>query len=191
MGTGSTARTAPTRSSTPRPKRSSAMPRRCRSARPQTPCRPRPTRSSRGPARRPRTGPSCWTASPTSSTTAFDELVPLVTGRDRRHHAGLQDHAGAPGVGPVPPLRHRGDGVDDRVDAAGDHADDRARSRRDHLRASENRAPVGVVTCITSYNFPIVNMAGKIGPALAMGNTVVVKPAPQDPLARASGWSTC
>ena len=27
-------------------------------------------------------------------------------------------------------------------------------------------------------------MAGKIGPALAMGNTVVVKPAPQDPLGR-------
>jgi acyl-CoA reductase-like NAD-dependent aldehyde dehydrogenase len=45
-----------------------------------------------------------------------------------------------------------------------------------------NRAPVGVVTCITSYNFPMTNMAGKIGPALAMGNTVVVKPAPQDPL---------
>jgi acyl-CoA reductase-like NAD-dependent aldehyde dehydrogenase len=46
-----------------------------------------------------------------------------------------------------------------------------------------HRAPVGVVSCITSYNFPIVNMAGKLGPALAMGNTVVVKPAPQDPLA--------
>jgi acyl-CoA reductase-like NAD-dependent aldehyde dehydrogenase len=46
-----------------------------------------------------------------------------------------------------------------------------------------NRAPVGVVTCITSYNFPMVNMAGKVAPALAMGNTVVVKPAPQDPLA--------
>ncbi len=45
------------------------------------------------------------------------------------------------------------------------------------------RAPVGVVTCITSYNFPLVNMAGKVAPALAMGNTVVVKPAPQDPLA--------
>jgi acyl-CoA reductase-like NAD-dependent aldehyde dehydrogenase len=39
-----------------------------------------------------------------------------------------------------------------------------------------------VVSCITSYNFPLVNMTGKIGPALAMGNTVVVKPAPQDPL---------
>src|SRR3954466_4509870 len=45
------------------------------------------------------------------------------------------------------------------------------------------RQPVGVVACITPYNFPIVNMAGKIGPALAMGNTVIVKPAPQDPLA--------
>src|SRR5690606_24641902 len=38
------------------------------------------------------------------------------------------------------------------------------------------RQPVGVVACITPYNFPIVNMAGKVGPALAMGNTVVVKP---------------
>ena len=40
-----------------------------------------------------------------------------------------------------------------------------------------------MVACITPYNFPLVNMAGKVGPALAMGNTVVVKPAPQDPLA--------
>ena len=35
------------------------------------------------------------------------------------------------------------------------------------------RQPVGVVACITPYNFPIVNMAGKIGPAPAMGNTAV------------------
>ena len=45
------------------------------------------------------------------------------------------------------------------------------------------RQPVGVVACITPYNFPLVNMAGKLAPALAMGNTVVIKPAPQDPLA--------
>jgi acyl-CoA reductase-like NAD-dependent aldehyde dehydrogenase len=45
------------------------------------------------------------------------------------------------------------------------------------------RQPVGVVAAITPYNFPIVNAAGKLGPALAMGNTVVVKPAPQNPLA--------
>ncbi|MFI1440096.1 aldehyde dehydrogenase family protein [Streptomyces fructofermentans] len=44
------------------------------------------------------------------------------------------------------------------------------------------RQPVGVVSCITSYNNPWANPAGKIAPALAMGNTVVVKPAPQDPL---------
>jgi acyl-CoA reductase-like NAD-dependent aldehyde dehydrogenase len=45
------------------------------------------------------------------------------------------------------------------------------------------RQPVGVVACITSYNFPLANMAGKVAPALAMGNCVVVKPAAQDPLA--------
>jgi phenylacetaldehyde dehydrogenase len=44
------------------------------------------------------------------------------------------------------------------------------------------RRPVGVVGCVTSYNFPIVNLAGKLAPALATGNTVVAKPAPQDPL---------
>jgi acyl-CoA reductase-like NAD-dependent aldehyde dehydrogenase len=44
------------------------------------------------------------------------------------------------------------------------------------------RQPVGVVTCITSYNNPLANTAGKVAPALAMGCTVVVKPAPQDPL---------
>jgi acyl-CoA reductase-like NAD-dependent aldehyde dehydrogenase len=45
------------------------------------------------------------------------------------------------------------------------------------------RQPVGVVACISPYNFPLVNMAGKVGPALATGNTIVMKPAPQDPLA--------
>lgn len=49
--------------------------------------------------------------------------------------------------------------------------------------AVEVRQPVGVVTCITSYNNPLANCSGKIAPALAMGNTVVVKPAPQDPMA--------
>ena len=44
------------------------------------------------------------------------------------------------------------------------------------------RQPVVVVGCITPYNFPLTNTAGKIGPALAMGNTVIIKPAPQDPL---------
>lgn len=45
------------------------------------------------------------------------------------------------------------------------------------------REPIGVVACINPFNFPMTNCAGKIGPALACGNTVVVKPAPADPLA--------
>src|SRR5262249_10104958 len=44
------------------------------------------------------------------------------------------------------------------------------------------REPIGVVACLTPFNFPITNCAGKIGPALACGNTAVVKPAPSDPL---------
>jgi acyl-CoA reductase-like NAD-dependent aldehyde dehydrogenase len=58
-----------------------------------------------------------------------------------------------------------------------------ALSRAGIFGAQEIRQPVGVVTCITSYNNPLANSAGKVAPALAMGNTVVVKPAPQDPLA--------
>ena len=50
------------------------------------------------------------------------------------------------------------------------------------IGAAAVRRPVGVVGCITSYNFPVVNLAGKVAPALAMGNAVVCKPAPQDPL---------
>ncbi|GAA1851309.1 aldehyde dehydrogenase family protein [Pseudonocardia ailaonensis] len=50
------------------------------------------------------------------------------------------------------------------------------------LGAIAVRQPVGVCACITPYNVPVPGVAGKVGPALAMGNTVVVKPAPQDPL---------
>jgi acyl-CoA reductase-like NAD-dependent aldehyde dehydrogenase len=51
------------------------------------------------------------------------------------------------------------------------------------ISALAYRQPVGVVAAIASYNFPMTNMAGKVAPALAMGNTVILKPAPQDPLA--------
>src|SRR5207245_7713427 len=44
------------------------------------------------------------------------------------------------------------------------------------------RAPIGVVACITPFTFPMTTSAGKPAPALACGNTVVVKPAPADPL---------
>jgi phenylacetaldehyde dehydrogenase len=42
--------------------------------------------------------------------------------------------------------------------------------------------PVGVVAAITPWNFPLANVAWKIAPALACGNTVVVKPSEETPL---------
>jgi succinate-semialdehyde dehydrogenase/glutarate-semialdehyde dehydrogenase len=44
------------------------------------------------------------------------------------------------------------------------------------------RQPVGVVACITPWNFPNAMLARKIGPALAAGCTVVCKPANATPL---------
>jgi acyl-CoA reductase-like NAD-dependent aldehyde dehydrogenase len=44
------------------------------------------------------------------------------------------------------------------------------------------REPIGVVGAITPWNFPILMAAWKAAPALAAGNTVVLKPAQQTPL---------
>jgi succinate-semialdehyde dehydrogenase/glutarate-semialdehyde dehydrogenase len=44
------------------------------------------------------------------------------------------------------------------------------------------KRPVGVCGAIVPWNFPITLMGTKIGPALAAGNTVVVKPASSTPL---------
>lgn len=44
------------------------------------------------------------------------------------------------------------------------------------------RRPVGVTACITPWNFPQAMITRKLGPALAAGNTMVVKPAEQTPL---------
>lgn len=88
--------------------------------------------------------------------------VPQTAARFRRYAKGAME----PTVLPLPPAQVPGTAL-----APGGL-----------VSAIGNRAPVGVVTAIASYNFPMVNMAGKVAPALAMGNTVVMKPAPQDPL---------
>lgn len=44
------------------------------------------------------------------------------------------------------------------------------------------RVPVGVVACITPFNFPLNLVAHKIAPALISGNSVVLKPTPEAPL---------
>jgi acyl-CoA reductase-like NAD-dependent aldehyde dehydrogenase len=44
------------------------------------------------------------------------------------------------------------------------------------------REPIGVVGAITPFNFPMNLVAHKVGPAIAAGNTIVLKPASQTPL---------
>jgi len=44
------------------------------------------------------------------------------------------------------------------------------------------REPLGVVGCIVPWNYPLLMAAWKVAPALAAGNSVVLKPAEQSPL---------
>jgi len=44
------------------------------------------------------------------------------------------------------------------------------------------REPIGVIGAITPFNFPMNLVAHKVGPAIAAGNTIVLKPASQTPL---------
>jgi aldehyde dehydrogenase (NAD+) len=53
---------------------------------------------------------------------------------------------------------------------------------RDNAFTFTVRHPVGVVGAIVPWNFPFLLSSWKIAPALAAGNTVVIKPASQTPL---------
>ncbi|MCB2039413.1 MAG: aldehyde dehydrogenase family protein, partial [Rhodoferax sp.] len=44
------------------------------------------------------------------------------------------------------------------------------------------RFPIGIVLAIAPFNFPLNLVLHKVAPALAVGNSVVLKPAPQTPL---------
>ena len=50
-------------------------------------------------------------------------------------------------------------------------------------RVEVHRTPLGVVGAIIPWNFPLILLGFKLGPALLAGNTLVVKPAPTTPLA--------
>jgi succinate-semialdehyde dehydrogenase/glutarate-semialdehyde dehydrogenase len=53
-------------------------------------------------------------------------------------------------------------------------------------RLQTYKQPVGVVGCITPWNFPNAMIARKAGPALASGCTIVIKPATETPLSALS-----
>ena len=46
------------------------------------------------------------------------------------------------------------------------------------VKSLTEREPVGVIGCITPWNYPLIMAAWKIAPALLAGNTVVFKPSP-------------
>ncbi|WP_163360618.1 aldehyde dehydrogenase family protein, partial [Klebsiella aerogenes] len=50
------------------------------------------------------------------------------------------------------------------------------------VHAYTERRPVGVVGAITPWNAPMLTTAWKVGPALAAGCTVVLKPAEHTPV---------
>ena len=52
----------------------------------------------------------------------------------------------------------------------------------DHHLAISRRVPFGPILGITPFNFPLNLVAHKVAPALAAGNPIVLKPAPQTPL---------
>ena len=52
----------------------------------------------------------------------------------------------------------------------------------EHEIVYERRKPYGVVAAIVPWNFPIMLLTNKLGPALVSGNCVVAKPAPTTPL---------
>lgn len=57
-----------------------------------------------------------------------------------------------------------------------------AAPRGENHFAFTQRRPLGVVTAITPFNFPFNLVAHKVGPAIAAGNAIVLKPAEQTPL---------
>ncbi|NGP45686.1 aldehyde dehydrogenase family protein [Bacillaceae bacterium SIJ1] len=58
---------------------------------------------------------------------------------------------------------------------------DAAKSGKDRF-AYTIREPLGIIAAITPFNFPFNLVAHKLGPAIAAGNAVVLKPANQTPL---------
>ncbi len=118
--------------------------------------------------------------------------------------------AAAPGWGAVPPneraaiLRHAADAArgpqrrSRRPHRARGRQDLRQRGRRKCARPSiscaitrprrsgpsapASPAPLGVVACISPWNFPLAIFTGQVAAALAAGNAVIAKPAEETPL---------
>lgn len=65
---------------------------------------------------------------------------------------------------------------------AGEEVPVQAAPGSEHRLAFTVRVPVGVVVAIAPFNAPLSTVAHKVGPAIAAGNAVVLKPAEKTPL---------
>lgn len=81
------------------------------------------------------------------------------------------------------------DDFDMLVDSLNYYADEITNIKAEELKDKEGththiltREPVGVVAAFLAWNFPLLNLAYKIGPAMASGCPIVIKPSMQTPL---------
>ena len=83
-------------------------------------------------------------------------------------------------------LRFTADVFSYYAEVAKHRSDEWRPASRPEMRSLVIRQPLGVVVAIVPWNFPVDLFSWKAAPALAAGCTVVVKPAPETPLATAA-----
>ena len=143
--------------------------RRGRRPRGRTPPRPRSRPGSRRPRR---TARCCSSRSPTPSRRRADELGRLESAE--RRQAGRRRHRRDPG-------RRRRPAASSPA-PRGSWTAWRPTSSWPGHTSIIRRDPVGVVASIAPWNYPLYMAGWKLGPALATGNTVVLKPSARTPL---------
>ena len=145
-----------------------------RPARPRTSIAPsgRPRRPSRpGRRRRRRTARCCCSSSPMRSRAEADEL-----GRLESANAGKPVGAAIDEIGVCVDLFRFFAGAARVMDGLA--ANEFVAGHTSIIR----RDPIGVVASIAPWNYPLYMATWKLGPALATGNTVVLKPSARTPL---------
>lgn len=110
-------------------------------------------------------------------------LADLLDARKEEFARVESDNTGKPYAGGS--LGDIGFAVDNLRFYSGAARDTHGMAAGEYARGTTNLAlqePVGVVAQITPWNFPLMLAVWKIGPALAAGCTIVLKPAPSTPL---------
>ena len=129
--------------------------------------------STAGPPPRPASAPTRCSSSPTSLEEHAEELSDLeAADAGKPRNAFLEDEM---------PVRERQPALLRAAPGACSRARPRASTwpgRTSIIR----REPVGVVGQIAPWNYPLMMAVWKIGPALAAGNTIVLKPAETTPI---------